>query len=356
MTVNPTTVALGATVLLSATVASLAGTPTGAVVFYDGSLPLQNMAIDANGVAVYGATFSTSGTHLVSAVYGANASFVSSTSPVVNVTVTGNPSGNASGTSLSAVSNPQVARSFILTATVTSRGGNPDGNVIFLDGDSRLGTVVLDETGSATYQSSSLVPGVHYISAFYPGKKTLAPSVSQVVIENFAADTPDFSIAVSPGGVVLRGVSASAEVDVSSINGFDGDVALSCATGSLRLSCDLQSPDIRGGSGRAKLTISVADLRSGSRPPNFPAFLGVAGIFAAPVICLAFLRRRNQFAGIVLSLTLLWAGLTIGCGSPSMPAPKATAGKYSVAVTGVSAQASSVVIHRFELQVQVSPN
>ena len=356
VTVNPTTVALGATVLLSATVASLTGTPTGAVVFYDGSLPLQNTAIDANGVAVYGATFSTSGTHLISAVYGANASFASSTSPVVNVTVTGNPSGNASGTSLSAVSNPQVARSFILTATVTSRGRNADGNVIFLDGDFRLGTVVLDETGSATYQSSSLVPGVHYISAFYPGKKTLAPSVSQVVIEKFAADTPDFSIAVSPGGVVLGSVSASAQVDVSSINGFDGDVALSCATGSPRLSCDLQSPDIRGGSGRAELTISVADLRSGSPPQNFPPFLRVAGTFAAPVICLAFLRRRNRFAGIVLSLTLLCAGLTIGCGSPSIPAPKATAGKYSVAVTGVSAQASSVVIHRFELQVQVSPN
>jgi Bacterial Ig-like domain (group 3) len=232
VTVNPAKVAAGATVLLSGTVASSAGTPTGSVVFYDGSVLLQNTAIDAHGVAVYGTTFSNAGVHGISAVYGANAGFASSRSSSVNVTVTASASGNATDTSLVAVPNSQVSRSFTLTARVTGSSGSPDGSVIFLDGTSRLGAVALDETGNATYQSSSLAAGVHYLSAFYPGRKTLSPSVSPVVTEKFATDTPDFSMALSPIDVVLSGASGSVQVNIDSVNGFDGDIALSCTSGS----------------------------------------------------------------------------------------------------------------------------
>ena len=169
LTANPSTVAVGATVLLTATVASPAGTPTGSVIFYDGSTLLQNIALDANGVAVYSAAFSTAGAHPISVIYGANASFASSTSPTVNVTVTANPPSNATATSLQGMANSRIERGFIFTAKVSAGTSHPNGDLIFFDGSSRLAAVALDETGSATYQSSSFRGGALYQRAL-PGE------------------------------------------------------------------------------------------------------------------------------------------------------------------------------------------
>ena len=69
-----------------------------------------------------------------------------------------------------------VGQSVTFTATVTgSDGGTPTGEVTFVDGATVLGTAELyADVGYAyaTYSTSSLAPGDHFITAFYSGDNT----------------------------------------------------------------------------------------------------------------------------------------------------------------------------------------
>jgi hypothetical protein len=348
---NPSTVAVGAQVLLTATVTSSVGTPAGSVVFYDGSTLLQNLALDGNGVAVCGATFSSAGTHTISASYLANATFASSSSSAANVTVTSGAVANATSASVTAAASSQVARGFAFTATVIGRGSNPNGNVIFMDGNSRLGVGDLDETGTAIYNSFSLTPGVHYISAFYPGSTTLGPSVSPVLLESIPADVPDFSITVSPSSVlVMESASASTQVNVQPMNGFGQGVALTCSTGTTHLACSLQSTTLSGGSGTSKLTVAVSGATRG-----YSRFNPLAGLFAASFLFGAMLLRRTRPLSVLSAIALLCA-IAVGCGSPVSLTPEVPVSRYAVTVTGTSQQSGAAIIHAVSLQVRIASN
>jgi len=349
---TPSTAAVGATVLLTATVASSAGTPTGSVLFSDGGTVLQNLTLDRNGVAVCGTTFSSAGTHVLTATYLANASFASSISSPVNVTVTSFATSRATSTRLSAAPSSQVLRGFTLTANVNTHGDPPAGNVIFIDGNSRLGIVALDQAGTAIYASDSFAPGIHYISAFYSGSSTSSASASPVVTEEISADTPDFSLSTSPpSSLVLRGASAVAEVAVQATDGFNQDVALSCVTGTFKLSCNLQPSTIAGGSGTSMLTISVTGPE-GAPLLNSQSLVWF-GCLTIPVLGAAFLLiRRRPLAAV--SLILLSCLLVAGCGSLKSLAPPATVNSYLIVVKGTSRQLGAMVSHTISLQLQIA--
>ncbi len=88
LTVNPANPNPGATVTLTATIASAtSGTPTGTVSFYDGST-LLNTATLSGGVGTYSTTALLSGSHTITAVYSGDTNFTaSSTSSATTVTV-----------------------------------------------------------------------------------------------------------------------------------------------------------------------------------------------------------------------------------------------------------------------------
>src|SRR4029077_12490674 len=109
----------------------------------DGSTFLQNIALDGTGVAVCSAIFPTAGAHVITATYLANAAFSSSSSSPVTVAVTPSGATNATSTNVTATASSRIARAFTFTANVTARSGNPSGNVVFLDGSSRLAAVEL---------------------------------------------------------------------------------------------------------------------------------------------------------------------------------------------------------------------
>jgi hypothetical protein len=357
LAVNPPTVAVGAPVLLTATTASSAGTPTGSVVFYDGTTFLQNTTLDGNGGAAYSATFSTAGTHVISATYLANAAFGSSTSASVNLPVTATGAANATSTSVTATASSQVVRGFSFTANVTARTGAPTGNVIFLDGSSRLGVVALDEAGTATYQSSSLSAGLHYISALYQGSATLAPSASRVLLETMPTDAPDFSMALSSLSRVIRaGTSARAQVELQALNGFSENVMLSCSTGTPQLNCSLQPPNIPGGTGTSVLTITAAEVPGSSASIDSRSFFGIAVAAAVPILGIAFFRKRSRplvFSGMIL---LILALAFAGCRSPTSVVREESFGEYVVTVTGTSQQSAAAVVHSLALPIRVVSN
>src|SRR5207253_1755016 len=82
---NPS--ALGQAVTFTATVTSSAtGTPTGTVTFQDGASALGTGTL-SGGTATFTTSGLTAGTHSITAIYGGDAKFGGSTSPVLTQTV-----------------------------------------------------------------------------------------------------------------------------------------------------------------------------------------------------------------------------------------------------------------------------
>lgn len=353
LTTNPTAVSVGASVVLTATVASAAGTPTGSVVFYDGTSLMQNTSLDATGTAVYGTTFSTAGTHVISASYVANASFAASSSSTVNVIVTGSAAAKATRTSLSAVVSSSIARAFSLIAHVKRSNGPQSGSVIFLDGKSTLGTRVLDDTGTAIYDSVSLGAGTHYLSAYFPGTSTANGSVSPVVAEIIPGEIADFSMTASPASVVV-GASAPSKVrlNVKAINGFGQAVTLTCSTGAPSLTCAVQPAVMTGGSIQSTLSLATAasngDLIASVQNRTFPTLMG---LLVTPVLLLSVFPRRSRRSGRLV-LAIFLCAVTLGCGS-TLLTPEASR-VFVVTVTGTSQNPGPAVVHTVTVQAQIS--
>ena len=151
------------------------------------------------------ATFTTSmlmpGTHTIIAAYSGDATFASSGSDAVNITINPIPTAptpptptpppilNPTRTALT-VQPRQVnlGRSVTFTARVKiliRHGPTPIGSVTFLDGTVSLGTVAL-RRGKASLKTSSLLLGVNTIQADYTPSPGFAPS-SKSIVENIKA-------------------------------------------------------------------------------------------------------------------------------------------------------------------------
>src|SRR5437660_10662828 len=154
---NPS--ALGQAVTFTATVkpATGSGTPTGTVTLNDGATVLGPGTL-SGGTATLTTSGLAGGVHSITAVYGGDASFASSTSPVLMQTVN-KAASSTSVVSSNSASNRGAAVTF--TATVTSPvTGTLTGTVRFQDGTSALGTGTLSG-GTATLATSALADRKH---------------------------------------------------------------------------------------------------------------------------------------------------------------------------------------------------
>jgi Bacterial Ig-like domain (group 3) len=166
---DPSTVGQAYTVNYAVAVtAPGAGTPTGTVTVSDGAV------ICANTVAAGSCSLAsvTPGTKTLTATYGGDANFTTSTSPGVSHTV------NLTGTTTtisSATPDPTVAGQPVTVAfTVTSAGGTPTGTVTV--GDGTFGCSATVAVGSC--QFTPTVVGTRILTATYSGDANFAPSSS----------------------------------------------------------------------------------------------------------------------------------------------------------------------------------
>jgi hypothetical protein len=210
VTAPTTSVASGATVMFTATVAPVApgaGLPSGTVTFSDGGTTLGTAPVSGGQ-----ATFSTStlavGPHSITAVYGGDVSFTGSTSAALSVTV----SALSSTTSLTAAPNPQTfAGTVTLTATV-SGSGTPTGSVQFFDGATSLGSTAL-ASGQAVLTTSALAVGSHSLTATYGGDTDHAASTSAAVTEVINKAASSIAVTAVPNpSVVDQSVTITATV------------------------------------------------------------------------------------------------------------------------------------------------
>jgi hypothetical protein len=201
--VSSTSVAVGQSVAVMATVAPLApgaGTQTGTVEFEDSGNVVDecNAQSLALGVATCFTSFSTAGTHTLAAVYNGDANFDTSTSNAVVVTV------GVTTTTLASSANPSVAGDPVTyTATVAPQvpgGATPTGAVEFedsgtvVDGCSAQSLVEAVATCNVVYPLSS----THTITAIYSGSTDHLASTSTDLTQTVGGGTLALSESTAP--------------------------------------------------------------------------------------------------------------------------------------------------------------
>ncbi|HWD07453.1 MAG TPA: Ig-like domain repeat protein, partial [Actinomycetota bacterium] len=179
LTSTPDPSSVGQPVTFTATVSGPGGTPVpaGSVTFFDSSTAIGTGSL-SNGNAVFVTSSLAAGGHSITASYGGDPNFVTSTSGVLTQTV----ALNGTATGLTSTPNPSALGAEVtFTATVTAPGGGtPTGSVAFKEGSATLGTAPLSG-GSAVFTDSALAEGSHSITAVYSGDPTFGGSASSAV-------------------------------------------------------------------------------------------------------------------------------------------------------------------------------
>jgi hypothetical protein len=162
------------------------GVPSSSVTFKDGSTTLTTALLDANGRASFSTSAMAIGSHSITAVYGGDGKFSTSTSTSLNQTV----NKDATITALTSSADPTVAGqlvTFMATVSVSAPGsGTPLGSVTFRDKNTVLQMVPLNASGQAMFSTSSLSQGAHQITAAYGGAASYAASTSSTLVENIS--------------------------------------------------------------------------------------------------------------------------------------------------------------------------
>ena len=168
----------GQSVTFTATVTPASGSiPNNeTVTFYDNGASIGTGATSGgNGTATFTTSSLTAGSHPITATYGGDSNFSSSTG-----SLTGNPQVvNQASTTTSVTSSKNSStfgQSVTFTATVTPASGSIPNNetVTFYDNGASIGTgATSGGNGTATFTTSSLTAGSHPITATYGGDQQL---------------------------------------------------------------------------------------------------------------------------------------------------------------------------------------
>ena len=250
--VNPA--ALGQSVTFTATVTSTssgAGAPTGGTVTFVVDGVSQTPVALTNGTATISTSFSTTGSHTVTATYNGGSNFAASlTSPTLTEAV----SLVGTSTALSSSANPSgLGQPVIFTATVSSLpagSGTPTGTVTFTIDGTAVSSPSLNGNGQAIFTTSSLTFGTHTVTATYNGNANFSasPPSSTLTQKVLNSTTTTIGSSVNPS-VFGQSVTYTATV---------GSSAGAPMTGTVTFVVDgtSQAPVNLSTSGQASITLS----------------------------------------------------------------------------------------------------
>jgi hypothetical protein len=245
--VNPSTA--GQSVTFSVTVAGTTSNsplPTGTVTFYDGTSPLGSNTLNGSAQTSFSTASLSTGSHSITAVYGSDANYATSTSPAVTQAVNAPPQVSTT-TALISSQNPATSgQSITFTATVSGTTNNsplPTGSVVFYDGTTSLGSGTLNASAQATYTTSALALGSHSITAAYGSSSTYAASTSPILTQVIDAPgkvstTTTLASSANPAGLaasisftaIVAGVGSSTPAPTGTVNFLDGATVLGSGT------------------------------------------------------------------------------------------------------------------------------
>jgi len=272
---NPAT--FGQAVTFTATVQPVAGgVPTGTLAFFDGGGQIGAGSL-SGGVAQFtaaGGALAT-GTHSITARYGGDSNFVSSTSGSLSETVYAAPTSTLLTTSV----NPSVTgHSVTFMATVSSSvAGAQSGTVNFyFDGSTTPAGSAALSAGTAQFSTSSLSVGNHTVVATFASANSNFQGSSSATLTQ---ETSDFSISASPASLtVSRSHSGAYTLTLSPLSGFTGAVSLSCSGVPNHTTCGIsQSPVTLNGSSSAQATVTITVGGGANTGKHTLTFKGTSG-------------------------------------------------------------------------------
>jgi Pro-kumamolisin, activation domain/Bacterial Ig-like domain (group 3) len=213
---TPNPALLGGSVKMTATItATISGTPTGTVTFWNGATNLGTGTL-SGGVATLSTTTLPAGFNTLQVSYPATGNFLAINSAPFDETVNEHTT-----TTLTSSANPSpYGQAVTFTAQVApSNSGTPTGTVGFYNGSTLMGTSSLNGSDTATFTTSSLATGTDSIKGVYSGDSTYLTSTSAVLSETVThlAQTIDFpAIASHPAlSTVTLSATASSGLAVS---------------------------------------------------------------------------------------------------------------------------------------------
>jgi hypothetical protein len=132
-----------------------------------------------NGQALFTTASLAIGSHSITASYGGDANFNSSSSTLAQTVTKA-----STATSLTSSANPSTfsqSVTFTATVNVVSPGaGTPAGTVTFNDGSNALATAPLSSSGTATFSTSTLAVASHSVTAVYSGDSSFNGSTGNM--------------------------------------------------------------------------------------------------------------------------------------------------------------------------------
>ena len=209
LTASPASTTYGQAVQFTATITPSAA--AGTIQFLDGGSAIGS--VTGTGTASFGTSTLTAGTHTITAAYLGDATHSGSTSTALTLTV----AKTAPSITLASNLNPSVTpASVTFTATVTPASSGA--SVQFLDGQTVIGTATLT-AGTAAFNTTSLSPGTHAITAVFAGDANNNSATSAVLTQTVQAST---TISVSSNNATVtygQPVTYTASVTPSAATG-----------------------------------------------------------------------------------------------------------------------------------------
>jgi Bacterial Ig-like domain (group 3) len=208
------------------------GTPTGSIAFMDGSTILATQPMTA-GVATFSTSTLALGAHSITAVYGGDSNYITSTSTAVDQEIN-----QASTTTAltSSIESSFLGESVTFTAQVVTTlpgTGTPTGSVTFMDGGTELGSAELN-AGIADLATLALTLGTHSITAVYAGDTDFIASTSSPIQQLVGATTTTLASATNPSEfgqsvtftATVAAVAAGGPTATGSVTFMDGTTVL----------------------------------------------------------------------------------------------------------------------------------
>ena len=281
LVVTPSSSVFGQAVTLAATVTAAgagAGTPGGTVTFLDGGTVLGAATLGAGGVgALTLSTLDVLG-HALTASYGGDDRYLSSTSVAVSLTVSKAATTVTLATSVPA---PEAGQALTLTATVAVSapgGASPGGTITFRDGSAVLGTGSVGASGVATLSVPGLAAGPHSLAAGYGGDAHLKGSTSAPLALSVSLAATAVSLTGSPNPSLYgQPVVLTAHVTVPGPGAGTPSGPLSFEENGTVLG----SPALSGAT--ATLALSSLDVGSHSIVARFPGDAALAPSASQPL-------------------------------------------------------------------------
>ena len=304
---NPS--AIGQSMTLTVMVQAVApamGTPTGSVTILDGATILvSGVALNSSGQASFSISSLALGTHSVTANYSGDANFASSTSTPISQIVVNGQTVATLGSSLYSSAFGQGVTLTVTVQAVAPAAGTPTGTVTIFDGATILARgVALSGGGQASFNTSSLAPTTHSLTASYSGDANFASStsvpISQVVVKGQSVATLESSMNSSAFGqgvtltVTVQAVSPAAGTPTGTVTILDGTTILASGVA-------------LDANGRASFTTSSLAMGANSLTATYSGDANFASSSSGGV--------NDMVNSAQLALTLSQTALTVPAGS-----------------------------------------